>query len=146
MTDKEHAWSEQAYAVYEATVTSIDGLKTYGEKMNLLLNLTRYVTMTETANEITEQLGKMPGAALAVELSVLIQGTQILVDEFAAELKKMPRRMGSIIHAEQGCGTCAHCEAAKKAAYGDGAVRTKGSKAAEAAIEGLINTMLGKQS
>lgn len=143
MSKEEQAWSDEADAVYVATVASIDGLATYSERMNLMLNLTRYIMMTEVAVGVQEAVGNQGPSSIFVETGILTTGMQCLVDEYAKELTAMPRRLQAIIHAENGCGGCGACKAAQKEAYGDGKVQLLPSKEARGAVEGLINTMLG---
>lgn len=143
MPEKKHepAWNDQAEAVYMATLASIDELKGgYNVKMNLLLNLVRYVTMTQVALDISDKVGT---TMVYVEARVLTNAMQVLVDELCDELKKMPRRMLAIMHAEEGCGGCSACKAAKEEAYGDGKVKIVPSKESQEAINQLINTITG---
>jgi hypothetical protein len=143
MSDDEPAWSDQADAVYVATIASIDEMESYGERMNLLLNLTRYVTMTEVADGFARATKANPDLVL-IEIDVLIEGMQRLIDAFSYQLGKMPRRMLAVMHAENGCGGCAKCKAAKLEAYADGQVILRPSKESRDAIEAIIATMRGK--
>lgn len=138
----EPAWSDQADAVYIAAISMIDEMKGYGERANLILNLLRYVTMTEVA----ESIGKVVGTVdmhVFVESTILVNGMQHLVDDFAEEAKKMPRRMNEVMTAEHGCGACPRCKAAAKAAYADDKVVIRPSKQSREAIDAIINTITG---
>lgn len=142
----EPAWSDQADAVYVAVIAMIDEMKGYGERANLVLNVLRYITMTEVAETISKITSEEAGVSrdhVFVESRVLTNGMQKLIDDFAIEAKKMPCRMLTIMHAEHGCGGCAQCKAATSEAYADGKVVIRPSKESREAIDNIINTICG---
>lgn len=135
-------WSDEADAVYVATTASIDDLKNHSQKMNLLLNLVRYVTMTEVARTIQAET-KGTDVHVFVEASILTEGMGHLLKEFIGHLRAMPRRMLAIMHAENGCGGCSACKEAKQQAYADGKVVFRPSSESQEAINAIINTITG---
>lgn len=139
----EPAWSDQADAVYMATIASIDEIESYNVRMNLLLNLVRYCTMTQVGLDFQRATNRYDASVVFIETGMLTSAMQNLVDELCIELKKMPRRMLAVMHAEKGCGGCSACKAAQEEAYGDGKVRWRPSREAKEAIDNIINTITG---
>lgn len=146
MSDKsqEPAWSEESDAVYVAVVSMIDEVKAYGERANLVLNLLRYITMTEAADSLDRVIKEGGVVHVFVDSKILLTGMQYLVDDFAEEAKKMPKRVHDVMQSDHGCGTCARCKAAAKAAYSDNVVMHRPSKESRDAITAIINTITGK--
>ena len=109
--------------------------------MNVLVNALRHVMTRESYHRTvrTFDIAEVP-------LEAIILGLQMLTDEFCEQFKTVPDRIRNILKSETGCGTCEVCQAASKAAWGDGKAIHSAGKQANKAIEGLIATMLGKSN
>ncbi len=139
--EKKRAWSDDAEAVFIATSASILELSSYGEKMNIIINLVRVITMAETFKTIAKELGDIPPPA-AFETQVLITGMRVLCNDAADKLRGIPGKTKDMLHSLAGCGECDICKAAARSVNKED-VLIRPSKPSRDAIEQLIATMGG---
>lgn len=141
-SDKQYSWSDEAEAVYFATLSSLEELPDYPARANVLFNLLRHVIMAEALSELLER-------GVAPTDNAVFVAMKLLGDKFADVVRQMPEVTRQTIRHEIGCGHCKECRAAKsylknsdfKVIYAADTSQMK--EESRTAVEQLIRTMMG---